>query len=66
VEQVKAVIPTAQHPAFWKQARGVAICKSGMDDDRKLKVNRSISGLSCMWYVVEKVVAEQRPKHGER
>jgi len=42
------VIPTGSHPAAWKRASGVVICKSGKDDYTQQKAYRSISLLSCM------------------
>jgi len=44
----------------------VVIRKPGKDDYMKLKGYRTISLLSCMGKVVEKVVAEQLPEEAER
>jgi len=54
----KEAIRRGKHPAFWKRASGVVICKPGKEDYTKLKVYRSISLRSCMGQVVEKVVVE--------
>ena len=54
----RAAIRIGRHPAVWKRATGVVILKPGEDDYTWLKAYRSISLLSCMGNVVEKVVAE--------
>jgi hypothetical protein len=46
------------HRADWKQASAFIFPKPGKDDYTKLKAYRMISLLSCMRYVVEKVVVE--------
>ena len=61
-----AVARSGQHPAVWNQASGVVICKSGKDDYTKLKADLSISLLSCLGNIVEKVVAELLTEEGER
>ena len=62
----KAAIRTGRHPAVWKRATGVVIRKPGKDDYTQLTAYRSISLLSCMGKVVEKVVAELLSEDGER
>jgi len=47
-----------RHPALWKRASSVVICKPGKDSYIELKAYRSISLLSCMGTVVEEVAAE--------
>jgi hypothetical protein len=66
VSLAKAVIRTGRHPAVWKRASGVVIRKPGKDDYTKLKAYRTISLLSCMGKVVEKVVAELLSEEAER
>ena len=44
----------------------MVICKPGKDDYTKLKAYRSISLISCMGQVVEKVVAEPLSEEAER
>ena len=66
VKPAKAVVRTCRHPAMWKRASGVVIRKPGKDDYTKLKVYRSISLLSCLGKVVEKVVAELLAEEAER
>jgi hypothetical protein len=61
-----AAIGTGRHPAVWKRASGVVIRKPGKDDYTKLKAYRSISLLSCIGNVVEKVVAELVSQEAER
>jgi len=58
VRLTKAAIPRRRHPSVWNRARGVVIRKPGKADYTQLKAYRSISLLSCMGKVVEKVVAE--------
>jgi len=53
----KVAIRTGRHPAVWKRASGVVMCKPGNDDYTRLKACRSISLVSCMGQVVQKVVA---------
>ena len=55
-----------RHPAVWKQASGVVICKPGKEDYMQLNAYPSISLLSCMENVVEKVVAEQLSEEAQR
>jgi hypothetical protein len=66
VRLTRAAIRTGRHPAVWKRASGVVIRKPGKDDYTKLKAYRSISLLSCMGKVVEKVVAELLSEEAER
>jgi len=58
VGQTKAAVGTGRHPAAWKRASRVVIRKPGKEDFTKLKSYETISLLSCMGKVVEKVVAE--------
>jgi len=66
VELTKAAVRTGRHPAVWKRASGVVIWKPGKEDYTKLKSYRTISLLSCMGKVVEKVVAELLSDEAER
>jgi hypothetical protein len=66
VRLTRAAIRMGRHPAVWKRASGVVIRKPGKDDYTKLKAYRSISLLSCMGKVVEKVVAELLSEEAER
>jgi len=66
VRLTRAAIRMGRHPAVWKRASGVVIRKPGKDDYTKLKAFRSISLLSCMGKVVEKVVAELLSEEAER
>ena len=66
VRLTKAAIRTGRHPAVWKGASGVVIRKLGKEDYTKLKPYRSISLLSCMGNVVEKVVTERLSEEAER
>jgi len=66
VELAKAVVRTGGHPAVWKRASGIVICKPGKDDYTKLKAYHSFSLLSCMGKVIEKVVAELLAEEAER
>jgi len=56
VRLTKAAICMGRHPAVWKRASRVVIHKPGKDDYTMLKAYRSISLLSRMGKVVEKVV----------
>jgi len=58
VRLTKADIRTGRHPSVWKRASGVVISKPGTDDFTQLKAYRSISLLSCVGTVVERVVTE--------
>ena len=62
----RAAISTGRHPAVWKRASGVVIRKPGKDDYTKIKAYRSVSPLSCMGQVVEKVPAELLSEEAER
>jgi hypothetical protein len=66
VKLAKAAARAGRHPAVWKRASGVVIRKPGKDDYTKLKAYRSISLLSCMGKVIEKVVAELLAEEAER
>ena len=62
----RVAICTGRHPAEWKRASGVVICKLGKDDYTKLKAYRSLSLLSCMGKLIEKVSAELLSEEAER
>jgi hypothetical protein len=62
----QAAIGMGRHPSVWKRASGVLIHKPGKDDYTQLKAYRSISLLSCMGKVDEKVVAELLSDEAER
>ena len=66
VRLTRAAIRTGRHLAVWKRASGVVIRKPSKDDYSKLKANRSISLLTCLGKVIEKVVAELLSKVAER
>jgi len=66
VSLTRAAIRTGRHPAVWKRASGVVIRKPGKDDYMKLKAYRSISLLSCMGNVVEKVATELLSEEAKR
>jgi len=66
VRLTKAAIGKGRHPSVWKRASGVVIRKPGKDDYTQLKAYHSISLLSCMGKVVEKVVAELLSDEAER
>jgi len=66
VRLTKAAIDTGRHPAVWMRASDVVIRKPGNDAYTKLKAYRSISLLSCMGKVVEKVAAELLSEEAER
>jgi len=65
VRLTRAAIRTGRHPAVWKRASAVVIRKPGKADYTKLKAYRSISLLSCMGKVVEKVAAELLSEEAE-
>jgi len=54
----RAASRTGRHPALWNRASGVVICKPGKDENRNLKAYSSISLLSCIGKVVEKLAVE--------
>jgi len=56
--QMKAAVQTGHHPAVSKRACGMVVQKPGNEDFMMVKSYRTISLLSCMGKVVEKVVAE--------
>jgi len=62
----KAAVRTDRHPTVWNRASGVVIQKPGTEDYMKLKSYRTISLLSCMGKVVEKVVADLLSDAAER
>ena len=62
----KAAVQTGCHPAIWICASGVVIRKPGTENYTKLKSYRTISLLSCMGTVIEKVVAEPLSDEAER
>jgi len=66
VRLTKAAIRTGTHPAVWKRASGMVIRKAGKYEFLQLKAYRSISLLSCMGKVLEKVVAEMQSEQAER
>jgi len=66
VELAKAAVWTVRHPAVWKWASEVVIRKPGKDDYTKFKAYCSISLLSCMGKVIEKVVAELLAEEAEQ
>ena len=55
-----------RHQTVWKQGSGVVFRKPGHDDYTTLKAYRSISLLSCLGKVVEKVAAELLSEEAER
>jgi len=63
---MKTTDRTGRHPVVWKWASGVVIRKLCIDDYTQLKAYRSISLLSCMGKVVEKVVAGMLSDEAER
>jgi hypothetical protein len=66
VRLMRAAIRTGRHPAVWKWASGMVSRKPVKDYYSKLKVYHSISLLSCMGKVVEKVDAELLSEEAER
>jgi len=58
VRLTREAIRTRRHPAVWKNASGMVICKPGKDDYTKLKAYHSTSLCSCMGRVVKKEAAE--------
>ena len=52
--------------SLWKRGSGVVIPKPGKDAYMELKANRSLSLLSCMGKVVQKVISELLSDKGER
>ena len=59
-------VQTGRHPAIWKHASRVVIRKLEKLDFTHLELYRTISLLSCMVIVVEKVVAELLSDEAER
>jgi hypothetical protein len=66
VRLTRAAFRTGRHPAVWKRASGVVIRKPGNDAYSKLRAYGSISLLSCMGKVVEKLTTELLSEEGER
>jgi len=62
----KAVVGKGLQPAVWKRASEAVIRKPGNEDYPKLKSYQTISVVSCMGKVVEKVVAELLSNEAER
>ena len=62
----KAAVRTGRHPTVWKRMSGAVIRKPGKEDHTKLKSYRTISWLSCMGKVIEKVVAKLPSDEAER
>jgi hypothetical protein len=62
----KVTISTGRHPAVGKRAGGVVIRTLGKDDYAMLMAYRTISLLSSIGMVLEKVVAELRSEEAER
>jgi hypothetical protein len=62
----KVAIRTGRHTAAWKLARGVVIHKHGKDNYTKLKAYHSMSLLSWMRKVLEKVVTELLSEEAQR
>ena len=58
VRLTRAAVHTGRHPLLWKRASGMVIRKPSKDDYTQLKAYRSISLLSCVGTVVERVVTE--------
>jgi len=66
VRLMKEAICKGRHPGVWMRASSVVIRKHGKDDYTQPKAYCSISLLSCMGKVVEKVVAELLSESAER
>jgi hypothetical protein len=62
----KAAVRTGHHPAVWQRSSGVVRRKPRTEDYTKLKSYQTISLLSCMGKVVEKVVAALLSNEAER
>jgi len=62
---MRAAMRAGRHPMVRKQASGMVICKPGRDNYRSLKAYRSMSLLSCMGKVVEKVATELLSEQGK-
>lgn len=62
----KAAVRMGLHPAIWKRMRGQVISKPRTEDYTKLKLYITISLLSCMGTVVQKVVTELLSDESER
>jgi len=62
----RAAVDTGRHQAVWKRVSGMVIPKPAKDDFMKLKAYRSISLLSCMGQVVEKLTVELLSEEAER
>jgi hypothetical protein len=66
VSLTRAAIREGRYPAGCKWASGVVISKLGKDNSTKLKAYRSISLLSYMGKVIEKIAAELLSDEAER
>ena len=66
VELTRTTVRMGRHTAEWKRASGVVIRKPGNEHYTMLKFYGTISLLSCMWRVVENVVAERRFDEAKR
>jgi len=62
----KAAIRSGRHPVVLKRPTRVVIRKPGKDDFTQLEANRSISLLSCLGKLVDKVVADLLSEEAER
>jgi len=66
VRLTREAIHLGRHPAVWKRAGGMVIPKPGNDDYTQLKAYRSISLLSCIGKLDEKVATQQLSVQAER
>jgi len=66
VRVTKAAICTGKHPSVWMRVSGLEICEPGKDNYTPLKAYRSISLLSCMGNVVQRVFAVLVSDEAER
>jgi hypothetical protein len=55
-----------RHPAVWKRESRVVMCISANDNYTNLQADYSISVPSCLWNVVDNVVAELAAAEAER
>jgi len=62
----KAVVQMGRHPTVWKCVSWVLIRKPGKEYHPNLESYRTISFLSCMGKVFEKVVAELLSDQAQR
>jgi len=63
---MKATICMGRNQAVWKRASGMVICKASKDDSMHQKAYFSISLLTCIGKVVEKVVPKLQSEEAER